>query len=316
MKQLIALFVFVVLGCASQSAVSRAGEHQRLSLEEARGIVAHLHQTPTPAEPKSLDEAVELLKTDELPALTVGADFASRDTTPQGKALQAQMELAMGEAQHIVSDLVDRATFNLKEEYQALAKRQATKGLDAKEQARFDRLEKALDQLSGVSNALTQLGGEHIAAGIKLAKEVIAATPNDYLGYRVAADFYRLTEDWASFDETVKKLEALNPSSNGLVFARAMEALQRNNDRSKAVDLLKQALANDPKFTRARAQLLLASPNLEDAWKEFEALKGAQPNHQIVAWVGPALEAEREALQAAAERSSRKAEAMDMIRPR
>src|SRR5437868_5598820 len=83
-------------------------------------------------------------------------------------------------------------------------------GLDAKAQVRCGHLEKALDETSGVSNALTRLGDEHITEGIKEAKDVIAANPNDYLGYRVAADFYRLTEDWANFDIAVKKLEELN----------------------------------------------------------------------------------------------------------
>ncbi|MBK7859176.1 MAG: hypothetical protein IPJ65_11260 [Archangiaceae bacterium] len=321
MKKLTLLFVFALaFSCAGTSAVTRASEHQNLSLEEAQTIVSTLEkksggETPAP-QPKTLDEAVELLKSDEISSFAVGADFAAKDTSPQGKALDAQIELAWGEAQHIVSDLLDRATFNLHEEYQLLAKRSATKGLDAKEQARFTQLEKALDEMAGVSNALTKLGDEHIATGIKKAKDVIAANPNEYLGYRVAADYYRLTEDWANFDVAVKKLEELNPKSNGLVFARAMEAMQRTQDRSKAVTLLEQALQNDPKFTRARAQLLLAHSNIDSAWSVYEALKAAQPHHQIVAWVGPTLEAEREAITAVAERAAARQNTLELVRPR
>lgn len=320
MKLITALTVFVfALGCAGSSAVARATEHQNLTIEEAQTIVSTLDKKSggtVATAPKTLDEAVELLKSDEISSFAAGADFAAKDTTPQGRALHAQIELAWGEAQHIVSDLIDRATFNLHEEYQLLAKRSATKGLDAKEQARFTQLEKSLDEMAGVSNALTRLGDEHIVAGIKAAKDVIASSPNDYLGYRVAADFYRLTEDWANFDTTVKKLEELNPKSNGLVFARAMEALQRNQDRATAVKLLEQAVETDPKFTRARAQLLLAHGNIDAAWSAYEALKAAQPRHQIVAWVGPTLEAEREALIAAAERATRRQGALELVRPR
>jgi len=204
----------------------------------------------------------------------------------------------------VVSDLINRATFNLKEERQLLSKRAVTKGLNDKEQARLKTLDNALDEMSGVSVALTRLGDDHIATGIKDAKAVIDGAPNEYLGYRVAADFYRLTEDWTNFDATVKKLEELNPKSNGLVFAKAMEALQRKNDRPAAVALLKQALETDPKFTRARAQLLLAESNVDAAWADYEALKAVQPRHQIVAWIGPTLDAERESLIATVDRST------------
>lgn len=320
MHKLIAAAVALsCLACVSTSAVGRAGERQHFTLEEAQAIVASLEAKGPEADkaPATLDEAVEILKADDISHFDVGASFAATDTTPAGKALAAQLQLAWGEDQHIVSDLIDRATFNLNEELQSLLKRESIKGLSEKEAARKNRLEKALDEMSGVSNALTQLGDQHITQGIALAKEVIAASPNEYLGYRVAADYYRLTEDWAAFDTTVKKLEELNPTSNGLVFARAMEALQRNGDRSKAVDLLKKALETDPKFTRARAQLLLAQPNIDAAWAEFEALKAAQPHHQIVAWVGPTLEAEREALIAAAERATdRQLGGVQNLRPR
>lgn len=43
---------------------------------------------------------------------------------------------------------------------------------------------------------------EHLANGLALANKVIKANPKDYLGYRVAADSYRLRRDWKGFDRT------------------------------------------------------------------------------------------------------------------
>src|SRR5438132_460887 len=83
---------------------------------------------------------------------------------------------------------------------------------------------------------------------LRYAREVIARAPDNYQGYRVAADYYRMREHWADFDAALAKLTALNPSSNGLLFLRGVSALYREGDVPKADQLFRQALEKDPKF--------------------------------------------------------------------
>ncbi len=300
----LAVCALVVAGCSNTAAVVRVADRHNLTLDEATAVVGQFEarqKAALPAAPKSLEDVLEILKRDEVSGFQQGVDFAAKDGTPKGKTLQAQIELAWGEAQHILADLLDRATFNLREEYQALTRRASARQLTAKEAARRDALQKTLTDVSGLDSALQKLGDEHITQGIAVAKQVIDAAPNEYTGYRVAADYYRLREDWTQFDTAVKKLDELNPGSNGLVFARAMESIERKGDRAKAVELLNQALTKDPAFTRARAQLVLAHSSIESAYQEFQKLKTNNPNHQIVLWLGPALEAEYESFTSAAD---------------
>jgi len=304
------VLALLISGCSNSSAAIKVADERGFTVDEARRVVAAFEarqtavQTNDPlAQGKTLDDALEILKRDEVALFPKGVELAEKDGTVKGKVLQAQIELAWGEGQHIVSDLLARATLNLRDEMQALLRKQSAKPLDAEEQASLQSLEKTLNDVTGLSSALTTLGDEHIAKGIAVAEAAIAQAPDDYAGYRVAADFYRLREDWAKFDETIAKLEKLNPDSNGLVFARAMDALSRQGERAKGIELLNKALTTDPKFTRARAQLVLAQTEVEAAWKEFEALKASTPNHQIVTWLGPTLEAEHKSLEARARRA-------------
>lgn len=304
------LLAVLISGCSNTSAAIKASDDHALTADQSRQLIAAFEarqtavQTNDPlARGTTLDDAVEILKRDEFALFPTGAEIAEKDGSPKGRIVQAQIELAWGEAQHIVSDLLARATRNLRDEKVELLRKQSAKPLDEAETASLQSLEKTLDEVAGLSTALTTLGDEHISKGIAVAEVAIQQAPDDYAGYRVAADFYRLREDWAKFDETIAKLEKLNPDSNGLVFARAMDALTRQGERGKAIELLNKALVTDPKFTRARAQLVLAHTELDPAWKEFQALKESTPNHQIVTWLGPTLEAEHKSLENRARRA-------------
>ena len=135
------------------------------------------------------------------------------------------------------------------------------------------------------------LAAEHVGKGAGLAQEVINANPNDYVGWRLAADFYRMRGEWPKFDEMVKKIEETNPESNGLLFLKGTAALERDGNVVESTNLLRQALAKDKDFTRAQAQLVLSRPTVDDTFAELEKLRAASPNHQIVVWAGPAITA-------------------------
>ncbi|MGZ6142224.1 MAG: hypothetical protein ACXWLM_02745 [Myxococcales bacterium] len=258
-----------------------------LSLEEARAIVGeleskHLKQNPASPlrEPKSLDDVLEILKLDELDLFPAGAAFALRQEGPEAKALGAQIELAWGEAELTLAEVFSQAAGTLQQELRAAQAAGRSTG----------ELRARLDTNRVVADALLRLAAEHTADGAAHARAIIAAAPADYQGYRVAADYYRMRERWTEFDETVAKLTALNPQSNGLVFLRGVSALYREGDAPRANRLFREALAKDPKFVRAQVQLMRAQPGAAARYAEYLKLKALNPRHQIVVWAGPTIE--------------------------
>ena len=255
-----------------------------LSLQEAQSIVhefesRHLQKdasAPPPAAPQSLDDVLEILRSDELDRFPAGVAFAAQQPGPEARALAAQIELAWGEAELTLSQAFTQTATALQK-----ALRTAPPGNDLRARLETNRV---------VADALARLAAEHTADGARHAREVIAAAPDNYQGYRVAADYYRMRERWEDFDAAVAKLTALNPGSNGLVFLRGVAALDRDGDAPSAAKFFREALAKDPKFVRAQAQLMRAQPGLAGRHAELLKLKALNPRHQLVVWAGPAIE--------------------------
>lgn len=254
------------------------------SLEEARAMVAefesrHLQKDASPrAEPKSLDDALDALKSDQLDLFPAAAAFAAAQPAPEAKALAAQIELAWGEAELTLAEIFSQTAAALLPAVRAA-------------EARGDHaMEERLYTNRAMADALMRLAAEHTADGLRHAREVIAAAPDNYQGYRVAADYYRMRERWNEFDATMAKIEALNPASNGLLFLRGVSALSREGNGPKAAGFLREALAKDPKFVRAQVQLMRAQPGFAAKYAEYLKLKALNPRHQIVIWAGPGLE--------------------------
>jgi hypothetical protein len=284
-------------GCAG-SAVTRSARQSDMTVEDAENITEAYrkrHETraanPNPLkDPKSLDDVMEVLRLDEIDLFPGAVRFATNEGSPRGKALAAQILIAWGDAQHLLGHLLHRASHDLEESRNRLEARRAAGKLSGADEEKLARINKSLDDLEGVERAMRLVGNRHIADGMKLAEQVIASSPSDYEGYRVAADFYRLREDWTSYDSMVKKIETLKPDSKGLVFLRAEEAWDRDHNKLEAGKLFKEALSRDPKFTRAQVALMIMQPDLNGAHAELEKLKAINPNHQIVIWMGPVLD--------------------------
>jgi tetratricopeptide (TPR) repeat protein len=270
-----------------------------MSLTEAKDIVAALeaqqaktNEADPLRKPASGEDLLNILKKDEIDLFAAGAAYAAtvEATDPKALALHAQIELAWGEAHLILAELFHDASTRLRQSLRTLNTRLSLTQTD-EQKARIADIKKTIEQCDTVSDALNLTAAEHVAIGAKLAQQVITKNPDDYVGYRLAADFYRLRGEWDLFEGMVKKIEATNPESNGLVFLRGTAALQRDGRPSEAADLFRQALAKDPQFTRAQAQLVLSRPTVEDTFGELEKLRALNGNHQIVVWAGPAITA-------------------------
>jgi hypothetical protein len=295
--------LLVLAACeTTNSAMVRAVENAELTSAEANAIVnifegkAQLTDAPDPLlAPKSLDDVLEILRRDEIRLFKNGAAFAQSEGSLRGKALAAQIELAWGENQHILTDVLQRAIWHI-EESQTLLERKVGRGTATdSEKEKLKQLNSTLADTRDVSRALNRLGDEHLAQGLKLTKEVAGQAPDDYVSYRLLADYERIQENWPAFDKAVAKLAEKNPDSTGLLFARGMEAIHRANDWQKGAGFLRDALKKDPKFARAQAVLVVIQQDTGLAYKEFEALRAISPRHQIVVLLGKAMQADYDA---------------------
>lgn len=282
-----------------------------MSLDEAKQIVSALeaqqaknNEADPLRKPASMDDLLAILKRDQIDLFAAGVSYAATQEDLQAKALRAQIELAWGDAHLILSELFTDAASRLKTSVRTLSTRSVL-GLQSEETTRkLEDMKKTIKQCETVSEALGLTAAEHVGLGARLAEEVIAASPTDYVGYRLAADFYRLRGDWDRFDDMIRKIEETNPESNGLVFLRGTAALYRDGRPSQAADYFRTALGKDPQFTRSQAQLVLSRPTVEDTFGELEKLKALSPNHQIVVWAGPAITAAFNARVAALHKST------------
>lgn len=300
---LTALFVVVIaVGCATAAPApaERPARTVGLSLHEATALVLSFEQKQVPpgkrpAAPTSLEECLAVLKSDRLDLFPDAIKFLEAQSTPEATALRAQLRLAWGEAELTVAEVLASLADRLDERVRALQVRK----LAAADRAALEADQARLNLYRDTDQALRLLAAEHVAIGMDDAQKVIADKPDDYVGYRVAADAHRLRSEWREFSAMVVKVEESNPDSNGLVFLRGVAAQMRDGDAVEASKLYRQALERDPQFVRAQAQLVLVQTNIFEQKKELEKLRAMAPDHQIVRWAGPGID---EAYQVAAER--------------
>jgi hypothetical protein len=301
MKKLTLAIALVLSACAeTQPAVTQQPatvERTALTDEQARQLVASFEAKQADGDaseplrnPKSFEDALEILKRDQVDLFAPGAKWADAQPDPKAKALQAQIELSWGEAQSLISQVLNNNLGSLRREQARLESKGASGDLSEAEHKRLDALRQRVAEKGQLADALQRTSNEHIARGAALAKGVIQANPSDYHGYRVAADYYRLRQDWQGFDQMVAKLEQVNPGSNGLLFAKGMEAQERSGDSATANKLLAEALEKDPKFTRAQAELVLIQKGPSETYAEYQKLKALNPHHQVVVWAGDVIE--------------------------
>ena len=262
-----------------------------LSLAEATALVdafeaGRLPPAQRPPPPTTMAEAVGVLKSDRLDLFPGAVDLLSTQHTPEAMALRAQILLAWGEAELTIAEILANTADKLDDGIRPSQMRR----LSDEEAARLAAERAKIAGYRDTDQALRLLAAEHVAAGDDEAHKLMAAKPNDYAGYRVAADAHRLRSEWERFGDMVAKLQERNPDSNGLVFLRGIAAHMRDGDTAQAIVCYRQALQNDPQFIRAQAQLVLVQTDILEQKAELDRLREIAPDHQIVRWAGPDID--------------------------
>ena len=290
------LSVWLVASCSSpQAAPPVAGEtvtgpteDEPLDLEGAEKLIASVEAAwpadPTERlrQPKTLDDGMQILKRDQVTLFPAGVALARSLEGLEAMALEAQLELAWGESYLVAMAVLQHLSEELGRVQKALP--------ESASPADREWLVKTLRQNDRYAEAFQLLSIAHLTSGSAKADEVMSAHPDSYLGYRLAADYYRTVRNWARFDAIVTRIEALNPKSNGLVFLKGTAAFARDRDVAAASRWFTTALASDREFVRARAHLVMIQPDLPHMLAELEALRAANPQHQLVHFCGPAMD--------------------------
>lgn len=227
--------------------------------------------------------ANDVLHRDELLRFPGAIAYLQGQDGAEAKALLAQLQLASAEAMQVTSQIMIETAERLETRLAQLAERDLTAEAKAEMGA---SLQDNIAKLKEMSDALALLSKEELTRGAATAKAVIAENPDNYLGYRVASDFYRMIGDWANFDLMVGKIRTINPDSNGLNFQLGASAWLREGDLEKANAYLQKALEKDPAFVRAQAYQVLIQKDPVARYQHYQALQALNGEHQIVLLAG------------------------------
>lgn len=309
----LALAATLASGCAPPSELSTprttsemaVARPSSMSLDQAQAILNDLGKklAATDAKnplraPKNLDDVLTILQSDQVDLFPAAVKLAKADPSPRAQTLAAQLELAWGENLRIVAQIIDLLSTDMREEARELAELDAVGKTTPAEKQRLDRLETLVNEEGPIVAALSRVAPTHLREGARIAATLVKAAPEGYEGYRVLADYHRIRSDWAAFDAMVKEVETRNPDSTGLLFLKGIAEGERKGDLEGGIRLLKQALAKDPKFCRAQAQIVFMSSGLTAKFEEYTKLKAMNPNHQLVVVAGPVIEAVNETREA------------------
>ncbi|MEE8408273.1 MAG: hypothetical protein V3T05_01585, partial [Myxococcota bacterium] len=224
-----ALLASTAVGCAStkpaiatpSAGPSAADVAATMTIEEARTVVTAveanwpLRDDHPLKQPKSYEDAEKILKLDQVRLFPAGIAYLEDLRGVEALALHGQIELAWGEAYIILVEVMGNLDRHYASTADALQEKSATQKFSDEEEARIQELRSASVTLRRTGAAFTALIVEHLTAGSEKAEEAISKFPDSYLGYRVAADYHRLMEDWPAFDEMIQKVTERNPDSNG-----------------------------------------------------------------------------------------------------
>jgi len=222
--------------------------------------------------------------------------FASAEQLVAGKpgidalSLHATIELAWSDDfitfARILDELQKHAAFEVK---RLSTKRESGASLTEAEGQNLEQNKKNAAFDAKAKLALDVLAQEHLQIAISVVDQAVRQFPRELPTYRVAAYSALLSREWPIFDTAMSWFEGVERKDAGLVYLRALEALNRRRVPMDATALLREALRLHPKMVRAQAKLVLAEDGIDARYREFENLRAVAPQHPMVALLGQSI---------------------------
>lgn len=270
-----------------------------------RGIT--VDQTPV----TGMDQLFQALADDQV------GRFASAELLVAGKpgidalTTHATIELAWSDDfttfSRILDELSKRAQFEVK---RLNTKRESGRALTDAESKAIEQNHKngAFDAKAQL--ALSVLAEVHLRAAQGIVYEALRQFPKEPMTYRAAAYLSLLSREWPDFDAAMSWFVDNEAKDAGLVYLRALEALNRRRVPQEASVLFREALRLNPKMVRAQAKLVLSEGDIDATYREFEKLRAVAPQHPMVAIWGPSITSDHELSSAFREAASQQPAAL------
>lgn len=248
--------------------------------------------------PKSLDDVRKVLRRDAVYLFADAATYAHATNTVDGRILEANLELLLGESQLLASQVLGMQAAWVSGDLR-VARATLASGEPTTDRGRLlAQLIRVVEEGNAIADALGAVGPTHLTHGAEMIRKVRDEAPNDARTHLLVAEYHRLRGEWNEFDAAmaaVDKAEGTAPPP-ALDYLRAMEQLERFRQPAKGAALLKDALKRTPKFVRAQAALVLMAQNPRQALRELLRLKRLSEDHYLVMLLEPTLAAEQELL--------------------
>jgi hypothetical protein len=238
---------------------------------------------------QSIDEAVKVLRADDVYRFQKGIDFATPLPGADALTLRALLHLARARAFVTSAAILEELARRQTAERDLLASRRESGNADEK---RIGEIDAAVRGLTQGAIALRTVGAEDQDTGAKLAAEAQRQRPTDTLALRARIHASALAGEWTIFDREMKGLESQEPDN--AEYIRGIEALTRYANPAEAAKHLEAALAKNPDLVGAMALRVLVEREPEARFAALEALRAKSPKHPVVILAGGTIAKEHE----------------------
>ena len=248
--------------------------------------------------PKSIADIRTILRRDVVYLFANAAAFARTLNTLEGRVIEAQCELLLGESQLVASQVLSTQEAwvggDLRIARATLASEGAAPSTDRGRT--LAQLIRAVEEGNKIADALGVVAPSHLTRGAEVIRQLRTEAPADARTALLVAEYHRLRGEWSEFDAAMKAAEGPNRASPAPCYLRGMEQLERFRRPDLGATMLRECLTGNPKFVRAQAGLLLMARTPADGIRELQKLKLMNQDHYLVLLLEPTLAADQELL--------------------
>jgi hypothetical protein len=291
--------LITLLGCGGSTHSADSPAAAEMTPTDAQAFIAQIQRERSIAVDQSpvrdMEQLLQVVSEDQVGRFSSAEQLVAGKPGIEALALHATIELAWSDDftafARILDELRKRAEFEVK---RLKTKRESGRGLTDAESKDLEKNQKNAAFDTKARLALSVLAEVHLHNAGVVVDQALLQFPNDPMTYRVAAYLSLLSREWPDFDTAMSWFADSETKDAGLVYLRALEALNRRRVPAAATALFREALRLDPKMVRAQAKLVLSEEGIDATYREFEKLRADAPKHPMVSLLGPSITSDYE----------------------